>query len=377
MPAPALASIVDLLTAARASGASDLHLVPGAPPHLRISGELRAIGREPLGGDEINALLDEFMAASGLRELWQRFPARVRELDAGITVEFLGRIRCNVFLDRGSPAAAIRLIPAEVPRLEELRLPPVVHRLVARPRGLLLVTGPTGHGKTTTLAALVDAINRSRRARIITIEAPIEYTFGHGRSLISQREVGQDTGSFAQALRAALRQDPDVIMVGEMRDLETISTALTAAETGHLVLATLHTNDAPQTVDRIIDAFPPGQQQQVRAQLAEALLAVVAQQLLPAERPTSDRAELAGRVVACEVLLGPMADVAATREAIRSGKTHTLYTIMETGRDLGMQTMEAALAALAAQGWISDRTAEAAATRLVALRILRQGGGTS
>ncbi len=363
-------SVHDLLSLARSEGASDLHLVPGAPPTFRIAGRLVPVGNAPLSGREIGGLLEDFFSENGLRDRWERFP-ELREMDLGVEVEFVGRVRCNVFLDRREPAAAMRLIPQEIPSLEELRLPPVVHRLTRYRRGLLLVTGPAGQGKSTTLAAFVDAINRSESRRIITIEDPIEYVFPPRRSLISQREVGTDTGSFARALRAALRQDPDVIMVGEMRDLDTISTALTAAETGHLVLATLHTNDAVQTVDRIVDAFPAAQQQQVRAQLADCLLAVISQRLLPSRRPNGDRPELRGRIVACEILLGPMADISSTREAIRSGKTHTLYNVMEMGSEHGMQTMEKALVGLLETGWITDEVAEAAATRLQALKILR------
>lgn len=235
---------------------------------------------------------------------------------------------------------------------------------------MLLVTGPTGHGKTTTQAAFIEAINRRLRRRIITIEAPIEYVFTHRESLISQREVGRDADSFADALRAVLRQDPDVILIGELRDLETIQTALTAAETGHLVLATLHTNDASQTIDRIIDAFPSGQQQQVRGQLADVLLAVIAQQLLPATRAVNDRPELRGRVVACEVLLGSMAGAHAIRSAIREAKTSSLYSIVETGGDRGMQTMEAALAKLVRDGLVEREIALRAAIRQDALRRL-------
>jgi twitching motility protein PilT len=370
-------TITVLLAEGRERGASDLHLVPDAPPTFRIGGILTPAREDPLSGEDIRRMLDEFMAEHVSEETWGRFPEVEREVDLGVSVDFVGRVRVNCFLDRGRPAAAFRLIPPEIPTVEELELPRVVHQLIARavdqPKGLVLVTGPTGSGKTTTLAAIVNTIAQKYRKRIITIEDPIEYELPHGQSLVSQREVGRDTYSFADGLRAALREDPDIILVGEMRDLETIQTALTAAETGHLVLSTLHTNDATMTCDRIIDIFPAGQQQQVRSQLSDVLLAVLSQRLLPAVTRRSRRPELAGRVVACEVLLGPMADVHAVRAAIKEGKTASLYSIMETGADRGMQTMEKALAELVKRGLITREMALASATRVEQMRMLLGG----
>lgn len=364
-------TLEDLLSAARERGASDLHLVPDAPPVLRVGGHLINVdGLPALSGQEIYQLVDALMVAKGLEAKWRLFPVQLRELDVGLLIDFGGRARGNVFLAGGEVAAAFRLIPSEIPTIEELRLPAVTHRLIDRPKGLLIVTGPTGSGKSTTLAALLEAINQRHRRRILTIEDPIEYSFAHGQSLVSQREVGRDTLAFTDALRAALREDPDVLLVGEMRDLETMQTAITAAESGHLVLTTLHTIDAASTVDRILDVFPPIQQPQIRTQLSEALLAVLAQQLVATMDPNfGARPELRGRVLACEVLLGPMADVMAVRTQIREGGKN-LYTTMETGAERGMQTMETALAELVHLGLVSADTAERVSVRQTTLQAL-------
>jgi twitching motility protein PilT len=271
----------------------------------------------------------------------------------------------NAYFQRGSVGAAFRLIPAEILSIEQLGLPPVAHEFCQKPRGIVLVTGPTGSGKSTSLAAMIDEINNSREEHILTVEDPIEFLHSHKKCMVNQRELDADAPSFALALRAALRQDPDVILVGEMRDLETISTALTAAETGHLVFATLHTQDAPQTIDRIIDVFPSHQQGQVRVQLSVALQGVMTQQLLPTADGTS-------RVAAIETLV----PTAAVRNLIREGKTHQIMSVMQTGAGAGMQTMDAALATLVRQGKISPRLAEArSGTPEELKRLIGAGGG--
>jgi twitching motility protein PilT len=270
------------------------------------------------------------------------------QIDFAYAIPGRARFRVNAYYQRGAIGAAFRLIPVSIKTVEELGLPIVLHELAKRPRGFVLVTGPTGSGKSTSLAAVIDEINRTREEHIMTIEDPIEFLHAHKKCIVNQREIGADAQSFAAGLKAALRQDPDVILVGEMRDLETIHTALTAAETGHLVFATLHTQDAPQTIDRIIDVFPPSQQQQVRVQLSVALQGIVTQQLLPT-------ADGAGRVAACEVLLA----TPAIRNLIREGKTHQIYSSLQTGASLGMQTMDAALATLVRSGKITQKLAEA------------------
>jgi twitching motility protein PilT len=285
------------------------------------------------------------------------------QLDFAYTIPGQARFRVNAYFQRAALGAAFRLIPFEITGIDGLGLPPIVGELTKKPRGFVLVTGPTGSGKSTTLAAMIDAINETRDEHILTIEDPIEFLHGHKRCIVNQRELGSDAQSFAAALKAALRQDPDVILVGEMRDLETIHTALTAAETGHLVFATLHTQDAPQTIDRIIDVFPAEQQGQVRTQLAVALQGVVTQQLLPT-------ADGAGRVAACEVLV----PTPAVRNLIREGKTHQIYSTMQTGAQSGMQTMDAALAQLVREGKISRQLAEARSSTPEELRRLMGGG---
>ncbi|HYA45367.1 MAG TPA: type IV pilus twitching motility protein PilT, partial [Acidimicrobiales bacterium] len=267
-------------------------------------------------------------------------------LDFSFGLKGLARFRANVFNQRGATAAVFRLIPFEIKSFNQLGLAPVVSKLCDKPRGLVLVTGPTGCGKSTTLASLIDIINRSKPLHIMSVEDPIEYLHHHKVCVVNQREVGEDTHGFAEALKHVLRQDPDVILIGEMRDLETISTALTAAETGHLVFATLHTQDAPQSVDRIIDVFPAYQQQQIRTQLATTIQGIVTQQLLP-------RANGPGRIVACEIMVA----TPAIRNLIREGKTHQIYSAMQAGAKFGMTTMDQALAHLVIRGLIDQKNA--------------------
>lgn len=315
-----------------ACGASDLHLTPDLPPMVRVDGKLRPLDRQPLTSDAARGLL--FGALSqGQRDRLEMD----LELDFGLSCG-RSRFRGNAYFARGAAGAVFRAVPERVPGLDELRLPAVVGEMTRASMGLILVTGPTGSGKTTTLAAMIGEINATREEHIVSVEDPIEFVHQHKRSVVTQREVERDTRSFARALRQVLRQDPDVILVGEMRDLETISLTMTAAETGHLVLATLHTQDAPQTVDRVVDVFPPHQQGQVRAQLAGVLRAVVSQTLLPRRG--------GGRVVACEVLVA----TPGVRNLIRESKTHQIRSAIQTGRRHGMQTMDASLAELVRAG---------------------------
>src|SRR6185295_8154130 len=286
------------------------------------------------------------------------------QIDFAYSIPGHARFRVNAFFQRGTLGAAFRLIPSETVNIEKLGLPPVVREFAKKPRGLVLVTGPTGSGKSTTLASIINEINETRDEHILTIEDPIEFLHNHKKCIVNQRELGADAPSFALGLKAALRQDPDVILVGEMRDMETIGTALTAAETGHLVFATLHTQDAPQTVDRIIDVFPPAQQGQIRAQLAIGLQGVVTQTLLPT-------ADGQGRAVAAEVLV----PTPGVRNLIREGKTHQIYSLIQTGGAHGMQTMDASLAGLVRQQLITMAAAETRATEPSEMRKLVQSGG--
>lgn len=340
--ADALASIggIDmrqLLQLALQYGASDVHLNVGAPPLLRVNGRLGPLGREKLNHADVRRLL------FGLLNAHQREQFELdRELDFAVTLSQRHRFRVNAHYQRNTVAVSMRLIPNTIPELGSLGLPPIVKELAVKPHGLILVTGPTGSGKSTTLASMVDLINQTRNCHIITIEDPIEFFHFNKVATIEQREVGADTKSFAAALKFILRQDPDVIMVGEMRDIETISAAITAAETGHLVLATLHTNDAPQTIDRIVDVFPPHQQSQIRSMLASSLLAVLAQRLLV-------KADGQGRVPAFELLIG----TPAIRAAIREGKTHQIVSMMETARKDGMVTIDRCLIDLLKAGKVT------------------------
>ena len=324
-------SIDDLLEQMVARGASDLHVSVGSRPAIRVHGQVaRLDDYDELTPDDAQQLMYQILSS----EQQKNFEIK-RQLDFAHGVPGLARFRVNVYFQRGSVGAAFRLIPEAIKTLEELGLPPSLHALAEKPRGLVLVTGPTGSGKSTTLASLIDEVNRTRAEHILTIEDPIEFVHRHKRCIVNQREIGVDAPSFAEGLRAALRQDPDVILVGEMRDLETIATALTAAETGHLVLGTLHTQSASSTVDRIIDVFSPAQQEQVRMQIAGSLQGIVTQALLPTADGT-------GRVPALEILLPDD----ATRNLIRQGKVEQIYTIMQTGTQRGMQTMEQSLAEL-------------------------------
>jgi len=316
---------------------SDLHLAAGVPPVLRIDGKLLATNFAVLSDFEVQRMIYGVLTDEQIRTFETDY-----ELDCSYELKGLSRFRVNVYRDRGAVAVAFRVIPSKIPTVRELGLPLVLEDLSRRPRGLVLVTGPTGSGKSTTLAAMLGQINNERSEHIITIEDPIEYLHTHRRSLVNQRELGADTRTFAQALRHALRQDPDVILVGEMRDLDTMALAITAAETGHLVFSTVHTNSAAQTVDRIVDVFPPGQQEQIRIQLSNTLEAVVSQQLLP-------RAGTPGRIAAMEIMIASP----AIRNLIREAKAHQITSIIQTSAHLGMQTMDQCLRDLYQRGLIT------------------------
>lgn len=317
--------------------ASDLHLQVGLPPMLRIDGELASVQ----GAAKLDEKAVETLVFALLEEDQKQILLRDKEFDFSFAFGDLGRFRVNAFHERGNLAAAMRLITNEIRSIEDLGLPPILNNFTAYPRGLVLITGPTGSGKSTTLAALVNKINNERSAHIITVEDPIEYTHESRRSVIVQREVHYDTYSFSTALRSALREDPDIVLIGEMRDLETIAAAITIAETGHLVFATLHTNSASQSIDRMVDVFPPHQQPQIRAQLGNILMAICSQRLIPALG--------GGRVVAAEVLLA----TPAVRNIIREGKNYQLEAVIQTGADHGMQSMDRVLIGLVHSGTIS------------------------
>jgi twitching motility protein PilT len=334
--------VQELLARVLDIGASDLHLTAGAKPTVRLHGDLVAMDQyPPMDPDQLRRMIYAILTQRQRERLEQEL-----ELDLSYSLPGKGRFRVNVYFQRDAIGAAFRLIPFKIRSLEELGAPPQVSEFARLARGLVLVTGPTGSGKSTTLAALLDIINTERPVHIMTVEDPIEYLHRHKTAIVNQREIGADSHSFANALKHVLRQDPDVILVGEMRDLETIQTAITAAETGHLVFATLHTQDAPQTIDRIIDAFPPYQQQQVRVQLSTTLQGVVTQQLLQ----TWDGK---GRTVAAEVMIA----TPAIRNLIREAKVHQIYSSMQAGAQHGMITMDHALARLVTQGAISGELA--------------------
>ncbi len=335
--------IKDLLQLTVDKNASDLHIVAGLPPMLRMDGELSAVPNESvLTADLIRQLL----TASLTTEQIERLNVN-KEIDFSLSFSQKARFRVNAYTQKGGPAAAFRRIPLTVPALDELNLPKVFHKFTTMRQGFVLVTGPTGHGKSTTLAALINEINMTRSCHIVTIEDPVEFVFSPVKSIISQREMHEDTHSWAIALRSVLREDPDVVLVGEMRDFETIAAALTIAETGHLVFATLHTNSAPESIDRIVDVFPDEQQDQVKLQLSNALEAVISQRLIPGT--------VSGRVVATECMTG----TTAIRTAIREGKTHQIRSIIQTSADAGMYTIETSLAALVKEGKINIDTAMA------------------
>jgi twitching motility protein PilT len=331
------AHIDDLLRIVVEKGASDLHLCAGVPPVIRLDGRLIPTNYEKATPQDTQRLMYDILTDEQI----QRFESTL-ELDFSYSLGKMARFRVNVYRDRGAVAAAFRLIPTRIPTIRELNLPPVLEELTRLPRGLIIVTGPTGSGKSTTQAAMINQINMERSVHIVTIEDPIEYLHSHRFSIINQRELGQDTRSFHNALRAVLREDPDVILVGEMRDPETIALAITAAETGHLVLATLHTNSASTTIDRIVDVFPPGQQEQIRIQLSNSIQAVICQQLLP-------RAGQPGRVPAVEVMIA----TPAIRNLIRENKAHQITSVIQTSANVGMQTMDQSLRDLYMKGWIT------------------------
>lgn len=326
-----------LLEKAYEEQASDLHIIVNSPPILRIDGQLR-----PVGGYSLSRVDTENMARDLIPEsLWENFIEQ-GEVDFNYELEGKSRFRLNAYHQRNSISIAIRTIPATIPTIADLNLPKTLEDLMDKPQGLVLVTGPTGSGKSTTLAAMINYINHNFSKHIITLEDPIEYVHQHIKSIINQREVGTDTKSFANGLRASLRQDPDIILVGEMRDLETISTAITAAETGHLVLATLHTSSAAQTIDRIIDVFPPHQQRQIRLQVSNVLQGIISQRLFPVR-------EGGGRVAATEILI----NTPSVANLIRNEKIHQIQNVLQTSRAQGMHTLEMSIQSLVKNGTIS------------------------
>lgn len=327
--------------------ASDIHLIAGVPPMIRVDGELSPVPSEaPLTPERIDKLLKNVMSAEQTEQLMVN-----KEIDFSLSFSEEARFRVNAYTQKQTPAAAFRSIPLEIPAIDSLGLPPILHNFTSMRQGLILVTGPTGHGKSTTLASMLDEINTNSAEHIVTIEDPIEFVIKPRRSIISQREMNNDTHSWSVALRSVLREDPDVVLVGEMRDYETIAAALTVAETGHLVFATLHTNSASQTVDRVVDVFPSEQQDQVRLQLSNVLEAVVSQRLIPAIS--------GGRLVAHEIMLA----TTAIKTAIREGKTHQIDSVIQTSSEAGMNTLEASLATLVRDGKITMETAKSYAVR--------------
>jgi twitching motility protein PilT len=335
--------------------ASDLHLKAEQPPIIRVSGKLVKLNLPVLSADEVRLLIYSILTQDQIKNLEKTF-----ELDRSFGIDGVGRFRVNVYKDRGNFCAALRVVAARIPDLDELGLPAILKHLIQKPRGLVLITGPTGHGKSTTLASLIDYINENRSEHILTIEDPIEYLHQNKRSIVSQRELGNDTLSFANALRAALREDPNVIMVGEMRDLETIHLTLTAAETGHLVFATLHTSSAAQTIDRLIDVFPATQQQQIRIMISNGLVAILGQTLLPRLQDHHGGNPLTkGRVLALEVLI----NTPAIANLIRESRTAQIYSAIQTGGALGMQTLESSLANFVKEGVVDVQEALAKSSR--------------
>lgn len=336
-----MATIEEMLRIAKEAGASDLHITVGVPPKMRVNGQLITMDFPRLLPPDTDSLLSEIMNERQRKQFEEK-----GEHDMSFSIPALGRYRVNAYKQRGSVAIALRLVGTQVPSPETLGVPKSVIDLYQRKRGLVLVTGPTGSGKSTTLAAIIDKVNNNRECHVITLEDPIEYLHQHKMAMVNQREIGLDSQSYANALRAALREDPDVILVGEMRDFETISVAITAAETGHLVLSTLHTIGAASTVDRVIDVFPPHQQQQIRVQLANVLEAVISQQLIP-------KADGTGRVAAFEVLHANH----AVRNLIREGKSHQLMSVMQTNRKMGMIAMDETIQQLYYDGKIDREMA--------------------
>jgi twitching motility protein PilT len=357
-----LNSIDELLAVMVERDASDLHLTAGSPPVIRVNGRLeRLADHDKLTPEETRTVIYRILSTEQQKLLETR-----RQLDFSYSVPGLARFRVNSYFQRASVGAAFRLIPAEIKPLQDLGMPDKLYELAEKPRGLVLITGPTGSGKSTTLASLLDYVNHTRHEHILTIEDPIEFLHWHGTCIVNQREIGPDATSFSEALRAALRQDPDVILVGEMRDLETIATALTAAETGHLVFATLHTQSAPSTIDRVIDVFPAEQQDQVRVQLASTLQGVVTQNLVPT-------ADGRGRTAALEILIPDD----AVRNLIRTAKVEQIYSVMQTSTSRGMQTMEQSLGDLVMRRIITPEVAFSRSSRPEQLRGLLERAGFS
>ncbi len=356
-----MATLPELLKTTLDMRGSDLHVTTGTPPQVRVDGKLQRLPMPDLSAPETKQLI-----YSVLTDAQKKRFEETLELDFSFGVRGLARFRCNVFSQRGAVAGVYRLIPERIPEIGELGLPPVLVKLAEKPRGLILVTGPTGSGKSTTLAAMLDKINRERHDHILTIEDPIEYIHQHKGCLVNQREVHSDTQSFSPALRAALREDPDIVLIGEMRDLETVESALRIAETGHLTFATLHTNSASQTINRVIDIFPSHQQSQIRTQLSLVLEGIVCQSLLP-------RANGAGRVVATEILV----PTSAIRNLIREDKVHQIYSAMQTGQEkAGMQTFNQSLASLVMNRQITmDAALAASSHRDELIEMLNRGVG--
>jgi len=335
-------SIIQLLEQSFEEKASDLHITVGLPPVFRKNGSLLSTGEENLNQEDTEEMLKEIVDFNKLEEFEEK-----GEIDFSYELPGLCRFRINAYHQQGQVSIAVRMIESKIPAIEQLGMPNILYTLADKPQGLILVTGPTGSGKSTTLASMIDYINTTKSKHIITLEDPIEYVHTHKKSVVNQREVGFDTLSFANGLRAALRQDPDVILVGEMRDLETISTAITAAETGHLVMATLHTSSAPTTIDRIIDVFPPHQQGQIRIQLANVLQGIVSQRLFV-------QSDSKGRIAATEVLI----HTPSVANLIRNEKVHQLQNVIQTSRALGMHTLESSVQQLLTSGKISLESAK-------------------
>ncbi len=335
-------SVADLLKTTVDQGASDLHIAAGTPPQIRLRGSLVPLNFPVLSPSETQGLCYGIIT-----DIQKKKFEETHELDFSFSQKGVSRFRGNLYYDRGAVAGAFRVIPHEIPSVDNLGLPPMVKEIIKAPRGLVLVTGPTGSGKTTTLAGMIDAINQTRHEHIITIEDPIEYVFPHKGCLVNQREIGQDSSSFAEALRHILREDPDVVLVGEIRDMETMEAALTIAETGHLTFGTLHTNSAVQTISRVIDIFPPNQQPEVRSSLSLSLVAVLSQTLIP-------RIDASGRILAAELMIPN----AAIRNLIRENKVHQIYSQLQLGQEkYGMQTLNQALASLVNKKIISEEDA--------------------
>jgi twitching motility protein PilT len=354
--------IEDLMEQLVEMGGSDMHIQGSAPVYFRVSGGLRPITEDSLSPQEAQRLIFSMLNNSQRKDLEQNW-----ELDCSYGVKGLARFRVNVYKERGCYAACLRALSSKIPNFDQLGLPDIVREMSERPRGMVLVTGQTGSGKTTTMAAMLDLINRTRAEHILTVEDPIEYVFPNVKSLFHQRQKGEDTKSFAHALKSALREDPDVILVGEMRDLETIGLAISAAETGHLVFGTLHTNSAAGTIDRILDVFPPAQQPQIRSQLSTSLLAVFSQCLAKKKNPKPGEF---GRVMAQEIMIV----TPAISNLIREGKSSQIYSSIQTGMKMGMQTMEQALAAYVQKGVISFEEGMSKSSKPDELQRLTQGG---